>query len=95
LPLQAIRAAKGSIGGALGAAQGLQHAGLGPSAGGLRAAATGAFLHSLSGGLRLAGGVAAVGAVMAALLLPSRPSVPGAELAEAETQGEPVPAFEA
>ena len=38
-------------------------------------AAIGAFLHSVSGALRVAGGVALAGAVMAAALLPARPRV--------------------
>jgi hypothetical protein len=36
-----------------------------------------AFLHSLSGALRVAGSVAIAGAIMAAALLPSKPTVPG------------------
>jgi len=75
LPLTAVAAARGSIGGALGAAQRLQQAGLGLSATGLTAAAVGAFLHSLAGSLRLAGALALAGSAMAAALLPSRPSL--------------------
>jgi hypothetical protein len=79
LPQQAALAAKGSVGGALVAAQGLQHAGLTTVAHGLSAAAIGAFLHSLSGSLRVAGIVALGGALMAAALLPSRPAPQHAE----------------
>ncbi len=75
LPAQALAAAKGSVGGALVAAQSLDHAGLGSLATSLRAASTGAFLHSLSGSLIVAGIVALLGALMAAVLLPSRPGI--------------------
>jgi EmrB/QacA subfamily drug resistance transporter len=75
LPAQALAATKGSVGGALVAAQSLDHAGLGSLANSLRAASTSAFLHSLSGSLIVAGIVALFGALMAAVLLPSRPGV--------------------
>src|SRR3989440_4133221 len=75
LPAQAVAAAKGSVGGALVAAQSLDHAGLGSLATSLRAASTSAFLHSLSGSLIVARIVALLGALMAAVLLPSRPGV--------------------
>jgi len=39
-------------------------------------AATNAFLHGLSVGCLVAGGVAAVGAVLAVLFLPAQPSTP-------------------
>src|SRR4029077_10485492 len=71
IPLNAALAAKGSVGGALVAAHGLARAGLATSAHHLSAAATGAFLHSLAGGCRVAGSVALGGATMAAALLPS------------------------
>jgi EmrB/QacA subfamily drug resistance transporter len=73
LPLRAALAARGSVGGALVAAQGLRHAGQAAAAHGLAAAAVGAFLHSLGGGCRVAGAIALAGAVAAAALLPSRP----------------------
>jgi EmrB/QacA subfamily drug resistance transporter len=76
LPVRAALAAKGSLGGALGAAQSLRHAGLLGAAHNLTAAAVGAFLHSLAGGCRVAGIVALAGAVIAAALLPSRPTTP-------------------
>jgi EmrB/QacA subfamily drug resistance transporter len=75
IPLRAALAAKSSVGGALVAARGLQHAGLVLPAHGLSAAAIGAFLHSLAGGCRVAGSIALGGAVMAAALLPSRPTL--------------------
>jgi EmrB/QacA subfamily drug resistance transporter len=75
LPARAALAAKGSVGGALVAAQTLRHAGQLVPAHGLATAAVGAFLHSLAGGCRVAGGVALAGAVIAAALLPSRPTI--------------------
>jgi EmrB/QacA subfamily drug resistance transporter len=83
LPVDAAAAAKSSIGGALVAAQSLQHGGFAASAHSLSASAIGAFLHSLSGSLHVAGGVALAGAVMAGALLPSRPQ------AQAETAPAP------
>jgi EmrB/QacA subfamily drug resistance transporter len=74
LPHQAVVAARSSVGGALVAAQHLRAAGLGLTARHLSASATGAFLQSLAGGCRVAGSVAVGGAVMAAALLPSRPT---------------------
>jgi EmrB/QacA subfamily drug resistance transporter len=74
LPSQAVVAAKGSIGGALVAAQTLQARGLTLPARGLSDAAVGAFLHSMSGSFRTAGAIALGGALVAAVLLPSRPN---------------------
>ena len=65
--------AKGSVGGALIAAQHLARAGVAIPARNLSAAAIAAFLHAMAGSLRVAGAVAVGGAVMAAALLPSRP----------------------
>jgi EmrB/QacA subfamily drug resistance transporter len=73
LPTQAIVAAKGSVGGALVAAQALGGAGLASTAHALAGAAIAAFLHGMAGALRVGGSVAIAGAVMAAALLPSRP----------------------
>ena len=73
LPAQAAAAAKGSVGGALVAAHGLQQAGLPIPALALATSATDAFLHSFSWSLRVAGLVAFGGALLAAALLPSRP----------------------
>jgi EmrB/QacA subfamily drug resistance transporter len=75
LPAQATIAAKGSVGGALVAAQNLTRSGLGTLARDLHAAAIGSFLHSFAGSCAVAGCVALAGAVMAAALLPSRPTV--------------------
>jgi hypothetical protein len=71
---QVAHAAKGSLGGALVAAQGLVHAGFAASAHALKLAAVSAFLHGFSGSLRVAGAIALAGAVMAAVWLPSRPA---------------------
>src|SRR5437867_5517660 len=73
LPLQAAVGAKGSVGGALVAAQGLQQAGLPVPAQALATSAIDAFLHSFAWSLRVAGLVAFGGAILAAALLPSRP----------------------
>jgi hypothetical protein len=73
LPAQAASAAKASIGGAILASQALNRAGLTHTANALTTGATGAFLHSLTGGCAVAGGVVAVGAIMTALFLPARP----------------------
>jgi EmrB/QacA subfamily drug resistance transporter len=87
LPLDAARAAKGSVGGALVAAQHLAQAGLRVPAAHLRGAAVGAFLHSLTGSLRVAGSVALGGAAMAAALLPSRPGLSPKPASTARTAG--------
>jgi hypothetical protein len=76
LPAQAVNAADGSVGGALVAAQNLQHAGLAGPAHQLSAAASDAFLHGLHGTYPILGAVALVGALIAAALLPSRPTAP-------------------
>jgi EmrB/QacA subfamily drug resistance transporter len=68
LPAQAAAAAKGSVGGALVAAKAL-----GSGGHNLATAAVDAFLHSVSGSLHVAGAVALLGAIMAAVLLPARP----------------------
>ena len=73
LPAPASAAAKGSVGGALVAAKTLGARGLAGPAQGLVSSAVGAFEHSLNGALHVAGVIALLGAVMAALLLPARP----------------------
>jgi EmrB/QacA subfamily drug resistance transporter len=92
LPARAAAAAKGSVGGALVAAQGLERTGLGATAHHLASAAVGAFLHSLAGGCHVAGGIALFGAVIAAVLLPSRPTVHAPAVEEASTAVERVAA---
>jgi hypothetical protein len=69
LPATVVGAAKGSIGGAIIAAQQSGHPALAD-------VAVRAFLHSFTGGCLVAAGVAAAGALVAVLLLPSRPAVP-------------------
>ncbi len=77
LPRAVVEAAKGSVGGAIVAAQSLDQAGLRPAASQLRIVAVHAFERSFSAGSLVACGVAAVGAALAWFLLPARPSVPG------------------
>jgi len=81
LPAKAITAAKGSVGGAVIAAQNLSHAGHAGIAHRLDDAAVLAFLHSFAGGCLVAAGIAAAGALVAGFLLPARPSEPGKETA--------------
>jgi EmrB/QacA subfamily drug resistance transporter len=76
LPSQAAHAARGSLGGALVAAQHLGQSGLTIPARHLTTTAVGAFLHSFTGSLQVAGAIAFAGAVIAAMLLPSRPGTP-------------------
>ena len=80
LPGQVVTAARGSVGGALVASQHLPSG----AAHALIGSAFGAFLHSFAWSLRVAGGVALAGAVMAAALLPSRPGERPAEIEVAE-----------
>jgi EmrB/QacA subfamily drug resistance transporter len=73
LPAPAASAAKASIGGAILASQALTRSGLTQTGTKLAASASGAFLHSLSGGCAVAGGVALAGAIMVGIFLPDRP----------------------
>ena len=73
LPAGVVATAKGSVGGAVLAAQQLSAAGQGGVARGLDAAALQAFLHGLAYGGAVAGGVAAAGFVLVAIALPGRP----------------------
>jgi EmrB/QacA subfamily drug resistance transporter len=88
LPAPAASAARGSLGGALGAAQNLAREGLVVPAQKVITAANGAFLHSFAGSLRVAGSVALLGAVVAAVLLPSRPTLAPAASAPAPADEE-------
>jgi EmrB/QacA subfamily drug resistance transporter len=92
LPPQAVNAAEGSVGGALVAAQNLQHAGLAVPAQQLSSAGSDAFIHSLNGTYPILGVIALAGALMAALLLPSRPKTP--TVADAPAVSPPEPAVE-
>jgi DHA2 family multidrug resistance protein-like MFS transporter len=90
LPARAVTAARSSLGGALVAARSLQHTALAPVGRSLTVAADGAFLHSMAGSLRVAGAIALAGAVMAAVLLPSRPGAARPEAPDEEaTEEEP------
>jgi EmrB/QacA subfamily drug resistance transporter len=89
LPAQAANAADGSVGGALVAAQTLQHAGLAGPAHQLSTAASDAFIHSLNGTYPILGAIALAGAVMAAVLLPSRPKAPTTADGQLESPSEP------
>jgi len=77
LPARAITAARGSVGGAVIAAQQVSQTGYAQLGSRLKDAATLAFLHSFAGGCLVAGAVAAVGALVAIFLLPARPADPG------------------
>jgi hypothetical protein len=75
LPTEAVEAARESVGGAFIAAQRVADAGLGPAAEQLRAAASTAFFDGFAVGCLVAAGVAALGALLAAALLPAQPIV--------------------
>jgi EmrB/QacA subfamily drug resistance transporter len=76
LPARALTAARGSVGGAVIAAQDASRAGFAHLGSRLKDAAVLAFLHSFAGACLVAGGVAAAGALVAIFLLPARPSEP-------------------
>lgn len=73
LPAEATLAAGESVGGAFIAAQRVADAGLGPMADQLRAAASASFFDGFAIGCLVAAGVAALGAIAAAVLLPAQP----------------------
>ena len=73
LPVQAIAAAKSSVGGAIVASHVLANAGFARAGRALASSASGAFLHSLAGGCAVAAGVAVTGGIIAAIFLPARP----------------------
>jgi EmrB/QacA subfamily drug resistance transporter len=79
LPARAISAARGSVGGAVIAAQQASHAGSVQLGSRLKDAAILAFLHSFAGGCLVAGAVAAAGALVAIFLLPGQPADTTAE----------------
>jgi hypothetical protein len=76
LPAQAAQAAKQSVGSAFIAAQQVAQAGLGPAGAQLKAAASSAFFDGFAAGCLVAAGVAALGAITAAVLLPAQPIAP-------------------
>jgi EmrB/QacA subfamily drug resistance transporter len=73
LPKALTHAAHESVGAALEVSTRLSHSGRASLAGELHQAASGAFIHGLSAGCLVAGGVAIAGAIMAVLLLPAQP----------------------
>ncbi len=73
LPRSLAHAAHASVGAALAVAGHLTLAGHARLGAGVQQAASGAFIHGLSAGCLVAGGVALAGAVMAAILLPAQP----------------------
>jgi hypothetical protein len=77
LPASLAKLARSSVGGGFAVAQRLAGAGAARAAGAVSQAASDAFIHGLSVGCLVAGGVAGAGAVMAALLLPAFPVAPG------------------
>jgi hypothetical protein len=77
LPARLADAAHSSVGAALGIAAHLSTAGQSQLASAVHAAAASAFTRGLSIGCLVAGGVAAVGAVMAAMWLPAQPGALG------------------
>ncbi len=84
MPTRAIAAAKGSVGGAVEASRALTSLGLAHSAHELSHAASNAFMYSLAGGCLVAAGVAVVGAILAAVLLPAQPGRP-VDLSQAQS----------
>jgi len=74
LPARAITTARGSVGGAVVAAQKTSQAGFTQLGSQLKDAAILAFLHSFAGACLVAGAVAAVGALVAIFALPARPA---------------------
>jgi len=74
LPRSLAHAAHSSVGAAFAVAHALTGAGRAGVADGVHEAASGAFIHGLSAGCLVAGGVALAGAIMAAILLPAQPA---------------------
>jgi len=73
LPRSLAHAAHASVGAAFAVAHALSASGRTGAAEVVHHAASGAFIHGLSAGCLVAGGVALAGAVMAAILLPAQP----------------------
>ena len=89
LPAAVVTAAKGSVGGAVVAAHRLSQAGLPAAARQLDRAALLAFQHSISYACPVAAGVAAVGFLVAVVLLPGLPRADRAEAAPASVEQTP------
>jgi hypothetical protein len=77
VPGQLAAAAHQSVGAAYAAAGGLAGSGHPVLGQALQLASTNAFLRGLTAGALVAGGVAAAGAILAALFLPGQPGQPG------------------
>jgi EmrB/QacA subfamily drug resistance transporter len=82
LPPQATHAARESVGGAFIAAQRVADAGLGSAASLLKAAASRAFFDGFAIGCLVAAGVALLGALIAAVLLPAHPVISDGDATE-------------
>lgn len=85
LPSEAAHAARESVGGAFIAAQRIADAGLGSAATQLQDVASLAFFDGFAAGCLVAAGVALVGAIAAAVLLPSHPLGDATESFEPDT----------
>jgi len=95
LPVGLTQLAHSSVGSAFGVADRLAGAGRVELAAGVRHAASNAFIHGLSAGCLVAGGVAAAGAVLAARLMPAYPTgaaQPAGEPSEATASAAPAAA---
>ena len=92
LPTGLGRTAHESVGAALGAASKLRDSGHPALASAIHEATNTAFFHGFTTANYLAAGVAAAGAVMALLLLPSHPTSSEADAAEVRRQPSPAPA---
>jgi EmrB/QacA subfamily drug resistance transporter len=92
LPATVARTAHASVGAALSTARALGSAGDPRLASAVHSAAGSAFFHGFTAANYLAGGVAAVGAVMALLLLPAQPSSVGDDPPELRALGSPTSA---
>ena len=88
LPRALAHAAHASVGAAFAVAHALSASGRTGAGAGVHHAASGAFIHGLSAGCLVAGGVALGGAIMAGMLLPAQPI---SALADAPAQAEEPP----
>ncbi len=90
LPGRVAAAARQSVGAAFEVSGKVATAGHPAVGQAIRLAAANAFLHGLSIGCLVAGGVAAAGAVLAVLFLPAQPASPATETAPSAQQPAPV-----
>jgi EmrB/QacA subfamily drug resistance transporter len=91
LPATVVRAAHGSVGAALIAADKLAHAGHPGLAAAVHDAASSAFFHGFHAGDYVSAGVAAAGALMALALLPAHPTPGADDTPETQAVGSPAP----